>query len=147
MTTQAAIEAARERLRTLMTKAAPTPTTGVNHVAVVSADLERAANFYQGVLGMPLTSVAANRDEPRSTHINIDIGSGAMLSIFDFPDVKQPATGGVGGLMHLAISLPKARFDGIRRSLDQQGVTHQRIGDSVYLHDPDGLHIELTLVD
>ena len=147
MSTQAEIEAKRERLAALVEKQAPTSTRGVNHVAVISADLERAVGFYRDVLGMPLTNVAPNRDEPRSTHVNVDIGGGTMLSLFEFPDVTRPAEGGVGGLMHLAISLAKDKFDEIEGSLKRHGVRYQQIGHSVYFHDPDGMQIELTLVD
>ena len=84
-------EAKRERLRSLVDKEHTAPTEGVNHVAVVSSDREKSARFYHDVLGMPLASVAPNRDEPRSTHINIALGSGTMLSLFDFPNVTAPS--------------------------------------------------------
>ena len=95
---------------------------------------------------MPLISVSANRDEPRCTHVNIALGNGTSLSLFDFPEVKERSAGGAGGLMHLALSLPRERSEKIEASLNKHGVQHQRIHDSVYFHDPDGLTLELTLV-
>ncbi|MEE9285046.1 MAG: VOC family protein [Dehalococcoidia bacterium] len=147
MTLSNDIEAKRKRLEAMVDRQATTPTRGVNHVAVVSADLERAARFYRDVLGMPLVSVAPNRDEPRSTHINIDLGNGVGLSLFDFPNVTRPAVEGVGGLMHLALSLPRERLEAIEARAKKAGLPIQRIGDSLYFHDPDGLMLELTLVD
>ena len=141
------IQAKRKRLEAMVDRQAATPTRGVNHVAVVSSDLERSARFYHDVLGMPLVSVTPNRDEPRSTHINVALGGGVNLSLFDFPDVVGHAVGGAGGLMHLALSLPRDRLEAIEAGAKEAGVAIRRIGDSLYFHDPDGLMLELTLVD
>ena len=141
------IEAKRKRLEAMVDRQATTPTRGVNHIAVISSDLERSAQFYHDVLGMPLVSVTPNRDEPRSTHINVALGGGVNLSLFDFPDVAGQAVGGAGGLMHLALSLPRDRLEAIEVRVKKAGVAIQRIGDSLYFHDPDGLMLELTLVD
>ena len=97
MTTLQEIEATRQRLNALVEKEPTTPADGVNHLAVISADLERAVHFYRDVLGMALNSVTANRDEPRSPHINIALGRGTMLSLFDFPDMKGQAVQGPAG--------------------------------------------------
>ena len=97
---------------------------------------------------MPLVSVAANRDLPDSTHVNVDIGGGTRLSIFDFPHLRgRKAVEGAGGLMHIALSLSRERLEEVERAIAAQGVPMQRIGDSFYLRDPDGLTVELTLVD
>ena len=74
------------------------------------------------------------------------LGQGTMLSLFDFPNVKGTAVQGAGGLMHLALSLPRERFARVEAALNEHKVPHQRIHDSIYFHDPDGLMLELTLV-
>ena len=131
-----------------MAKDSATTTSGVNHIAVISADIEASVRFYREVLGMPLVSVAANRDLPESTHVNVDIGGGTRLSIFDFPHLRgRKAVEGAGGLMHIALSLSRERLEEVERAIAAQGVPMQRIGDSFYLRDPDGLTVELTLVD
>ncbi len=142
------IEARRARLRELVEKDSATSTAGVNHIAVISSDVEASVRFYREVLGMPLVSVDANRDLPESTHVNVDLGGGTRLSIFDFPHLGgRKAVEGAGGLMHIALSLPRERLESIRETIESQGVPMQRIGDSFYLRDPDGLTVELTLVD
>ena len=45
------------------------PTTGVDHLALICSDLEATIEFYTTVLGMRLTKIVTNRDEPTSTHI------------------------------------------------------------------------------
>jgi len=46
----------------------------VDHIALICSELERTIGFYTEVLGMRLTRIIQNRDEPTSTH-----------SCFDFP--------------------------------------------------------------
>ncbi len=69
-----------------------------------------------------------------------------MLSLFDFPNVTERARQGAGGLMHLALSLPQERWEQVRAALDRHRVSYQRIDDSIYLHDPDGMMLEMTLL-
>ena len=124
-------------------------TQGINHLAVFALDLEATAEFYMNVLEMPLTGVVPNRDEPLSTHINVDIGNGVSLSFFDFPHVERlkiPVPEGVGGMMHVAIPVAEQRFSRIEERLRDQGIPYQRIGRGVYFKDPNGMTLELMIV-
>ena len=69
---------------------APVQTGGVDHLALICADLEATIRFYAEVLGMRLTRIVQNRDDPTSTHIFFDMGGGNQLAFFDFPE-KGPA--------------------------------------------------------
>lgn len=137
----------RERLRRWI----PSPRTesstdGANHIAIYARDLEATAAFYSEVMGMPLIEVIDNRDVPESTHMNVDIGGGMMLSFFDFPHIprlRRQAPEGVGNVMHIALEITEARKMEVKSRLDSQGVGYQEIGGSVYLKDPNGLGIEL----
>ena len=124
-----------------------TATRGVDHLAVFAKDLEATAAFYSEVLGMPVINVTANRDEPESTHMNVDLGNGTMLSFFDFPHVprlRRKAPEGVGGSMHLALSNSPERLQQAKESLSRNKVKFQEIGGGLYFSDPKGLGIELT---
>src|SRR5712671_1246744 len=65
-------------------------TGGVDHLALICADLDATIRFYVEVLGMRLTRIVENRDDPTSTHIFFDMGGGNQLAFFDFPH-KGPA--------------------------------------------------------
>src|ERR1700738_1433531 len=82
----------------------PVYTGGVDHLALISSDLEATIHFYTEVLGMRLTRIVQNRDEPTSTHIFLDMGGGNQLAFFDFPE-KGPArpVRGVGSMHHIAL--------------------------------------------
>ena len=144
------IEEVRNRLKLLVGQGPEAaPTRGVNHLAVFALDLEATAQFYIDVMGMPVTGVSPNRDEPRSTHMNVDLGSGVSLSFFDFPHVDRlrvPAPEGVGGMMHVAIPIPEGRYTQMEERLDRRGIPYRRIDDSVYVRDPNGMTLELMIL-
>ena len=124
-------------------------TCGVHHLALVCSDLERTIEFYTNVLGMPLVKIVPNRDEPTSTHIFFDMGGGNLLAFFDFPEHHtDPTRLGVGSIHHVAITTPPAQYPTILQRLRRRGVQHSVHGSdtagSIYLHDPDGIVIEIT---
>ena len=134
------------RARYLLAKSDRPATTarGVHHVALLSQDVERTIHFYQGFLGFPLTDLFENRDYPGSTHFFFDIGNGNALAFFDFPRLDLGGYAEVlGGLHHLAVSVPPDRWEELRRRLDDAGVAVERIDSSLYFRDPDGARVEL----
>ena len=139
--------ARRERVkRWIPDGASESATRGVNHVAVFARDLEATARFYTEVMGMPVIEVIDNRDEAQSTHMNINIGGGMMLSFFDFPHVprlRRRAPEGIGNVMHIAIDITEERKSEIKARLVAQNVPHMEMEGSVYIKDPNGLGIEL----
>ena len=95
---------------------------------------------------MPVVNVTANRDVPESTHMNVAVGNGVLLSFFDFPHVprlRRRAPEGVGGVMHIALGISQERYIQVKAGLDQHQVQYREVGGSLYLKDPNGLGIEL----
>jgi glyoxylase I family protein len=126
----------------------PTPGRGIHHAALICSDVERTIAFYQGLLGFPLVELVENRDYPGSTHFFFDLGNSTLLGFFDFPGLGlEPGVEAIGGVQHLAISVPRDRWEQLRTVLDEAGVPYdgpQRgIEESMYLRDPDGIGIEL----
>ena len=125
-------------------------TQGVNHLAVYAKDLEATAAFYTDVMGMPVVNVTANRDVPESTHMNVDVGNGMMLSFFDFPHIarlRRRAPEGVGNVMHVALAISPERYAEVKDRLGEHRVNYQEVGGSLYVNDPNGLGIELLPED
>jgi len=118
---------------------------GVHHVALISSDVERTVEFYQDLLEFPLTEMFENRDYGGSTHFFFDIGNGNALAFFDLPGLDLGAYSEVlGGLHHLAISLPPDRWQHVKDKLEEAGVEYAHVdGSSLYFRDPDGARLEL----
>lgn len=123
----------------------PTTARGVHHIALISSDVERTVRFYQDLLGFPLTEMFENRDYHGSTHFFFDIGNGNALAFFDLPGLDLGAYAEVlGGLHHLAISMPPGRWAEAKARLDDAGIEYKHIdGSSLYFRDPDGARLEL----
>jgi catechol 2,3-dioxygenase-like lactoylglutathione lyase family enzyme len=145
----AAIKAERARLRAAHLKPAaerPASTArGLHHTALISSDVERTIDFYQGVLGFPLTELIENRDYAGSSHFFFDIGNQNLLAFFDFPGLEVgPYAEVLGGLHHVAISMEPARWREAVARLDEAGMEYVIHSDvSVYFRDPDGARVEL----
>ncbi len=118
---------------------------GVHHIALISSDVEQTIRFYQELLEFPLTEIFENRDYKGSNHFFFDIGHGNLLAFFDFPGLDVgPYAEVLGGLHHIAISVPPGRWAHLKGKLDAAGISyHEASGSSIYLADPDGARVEL----
>lgn len=117
----------------------------IGHVHLKVADLERALGFYHGVLGFEIVQ----RYGPDAAFVSAGgyhhhIGLNTWQS-----RGGSPPAAGTTGLYHFAIRYPDraALADALRR-LDEAGValdgaSDHGVSEALYLHDPDGNHIEL----
>ena len=127
----------------------PVQTGGVDHLALICSNLEATIEFYTTIIGMHLTRIVRNRDEPTSTHIFLDMGGGNQLAFFDFPEHGPSRTlRGVGSMHHVALRTQPDRFSALVARLKDRGVEHSLHGSteagSVYIRDPDGILVEVT---
>ncbi len=144
-------EQRREQLKARFPIPLPPPaasTGGVDHVVLISSDLDATIAFYTEILGMPLTRIAANRDDPTSTHIFFDLGGGNLLAFFDFPEARlDPARKGIGALQHLAVKVTPAHLRAVLGKLRERRIRFDLHGTeesgSAYLRDPDGILLEM----
>jgi len=144
-----AIDAERERIRAAYllpdTERPASNARGLHHFAIVARDVEETVNFYQGVLGFPLTDIFENRDYQGSNHFFFDIGNDNLIAFFDFPGLDVgPYAEVLGGLHHVAISVEPERWEMLKRRLEEAGVEYQsESGTSIYFRDPNGARLEL----
>jgi glyoxylase I family protein len=125
-----------------------TPGRGIHHAALICSDVEQTIGFYQGLLGFPLVELTENRDYKGSTHFFFDLGNKTLLGFFDFPALGlEPGVESIGSVQHIAISVPRDRWEQLRDKLDEAGVKYAGpdlgIEESMYFKDPDGIQIEL----
>lgn len=133
------------------TPAATRLTAGINHLALVTADLDRLCAFYVDVFD---ASVPVTWDEDGMRHAMIDLGGGTALHPFELPDapdaVASAAIFARGHLDHLAVNVvDDGAFDLLRRRLVEAGASDGLLTDwgnlrSVFFTDPDGCECEIA---
>lgn len=124
-------------------------TGGVSHLALICSDLDATLRFYTEVVGLRVTRIVANRDEPTSTHVFLDMGGGNLLAFFDFPQKDPtPTVRGVGSMHHVALKATPKQYRALMARLREKDIPHQPYGGDeaggVYLRDPDDILIEVT---
>jgi len=121
------------------------PHTRIGHVHLKVADLERALNFYSGVLGFELMQRFGSQAAFISAggyHHHIG------LNTWESKGGKPPAPG-TTGLYHTAILYPTraALADALRRVLaagvEIDGAADHGVSEAIYLRDPDQNGVEL----
>ena len=119
--------------------------TGIGHVHLKVADIDRALAFYQGVLGFDLvTRLGDNAAFVSAGGYHHHIGLNTWQSRRGTPPAPHHT-----GLYHVAIRYPTRRdlATAVRRVIDAgvrlQGVADHGVSEAVYLTDPDGNGIEL----
>lgn len=130
---------------------AKTQVQGVHHITIVGSTKQSAIDFWQGVLGMPFIFEQPNLGKPDENHLYFDPGDGRLLTVFtneSRTDAGGKAPRDPGCVEHLAFNVSRATFALAPARLREQGIDFiQRdrgFMDSIYLHDPNGLKIELA---
>jgi catechol 2,3-dioxygenase len=121
------------------------PGVRIGHVHLKVADLERALEFYCGVLGFKLKQ---RHDQQAAFVAAGDYHHHIGLNTWESKDGAPPPHG-TTGLYHLAILYPTraALADSLRRMMKAKvpldGASDHGVSQALYLRDPDGNGIEL----
>lgn len=128
-------------------------TTGFNHVATLTTDLDRFAAWYGEVFDAEVTfTMEAEGDHPRM--FIIDLGGGGALNVFEVPEEtilgERRRLGGRGAIDHFGIAVPdRATLEQVRDRLEAVGADLGEIqnlgGDtwSLFFRDVDGMELEV----
>ena len=121
------------------------PGVRIGHVHLKVADIERALDFYQGVLGFELTArYGKDAAFVSAGGYHHHIG----LNVWESRGGSPPPLG-TTGLYHVAILYPTrvALADALRRLVEAgiplEGASDHGVSEALYLRDPDGNGIEL----
>jgi glyoxylase I family protein len=126
--------------------------TGLHHVTLICADLDRTTAFYRDLLGLALVAQGASDDDPDARHFWFGDplrSPGTLLSFLEYPSMA-PGTVGVGSTHHIALAVESADEQlAWRDHLRQHGVACTDVFDrgpfhSIYLRDPDGHILEIA---
>jgi len=127
--------------------------TGVNHVAVLTADLDRFVEFYRDVFEL---EVVFSETTPAFRHAILRAGEDSWIHPAEVAEnahgTALPAMFQRGHLDHVALGAASSEhFETLRDRLVARGATDGAVEDlgafhSIWFTDPDGMHAELTLI-
>jgi catechol 2,3-dioxygenase-like lactoylglutathione lyase family enzyme len=127
---------------------------GVNHVAILTADMDRFIHFYEQAFDAQVVS-----DNPRhggqegQRMVIMTLGGPSMLNVFQVPgntqaQVQTPMFGR-GRIDHVGLNVAtREALDIVRERLTKLGASDGTVTDfggalSVFFRDPDGLEAEV----
>jgi catechol 2,3-dioxygenase-like lactoylglutathione lyase family enzyme len=129
-------------------------TLGFNHVATMTADLDRYLAFYREIFGAEVVSIMdAHDDHPRMAIVNM--GGSSALNVFEVPADsiigERTKMGGRGPIDHYALAVESEEMlTEIRDRLVAVGASPGEVTQfgpalhSVFFRDPDGAELEVV---
>ena len=123
---------------------------GIHHITAITSDAPRNVDFYTRVLGLRLVKKTVNQDDPTVYHLFYadEHGSpGADLTFFEYPGIERGRAG--AGMVHRIVwRLASAEALGFwEERLRREGVSAAREGDGLRFEDPEGLGLQLRVVE
>ena len=131
---------------------------GINHLAMVTGDMEKTVRFYRDVLGLPLVATTGNRPELYPyRHYFFALGEGNTIAFFEWPgmvdEFHKPAGAPASGRVqfdHVSFNVEseevllelKTRLE--QNEVEVTRVVDHRIIHSIYFTDPNGIALEAS---
>jgi catechol 2,3-dioxygenase-like lactoylglutathione lyase family enzyme len=130
----------------------------LHHHAFVVRDQETTRRFYEDVVGLPLVATWCEEEDfgegPTAyCHTFYQLADGSALAFFEFADPKDAERfrrrHPTSVFDHVALAATKATQDGVRQRAHAADIPCRVVDHgyctSLYLWDPDGLLLELTV--
>lgn len=123
---------------------------GIHHISAITGDAPANVGFYARVLGLRLVKKTVNQDDPTVYHLfyaDEDGSPGADLTFFEYPGARQGRHG--SGMVHRIVFRVAGEdaLDFWAARLAGEGVEVTREPGSLVFDDPEGLGLELAVVD
>jgi glyoxalase family protein len=123
---------------------------GIHHVTAITGDAPGNVDFYTRVLGLRLVKKSVNQDDPTVYHLFYadETGSaGSDITFFEYPGARRGRAG--RGMVHTVVwRVGSAEaLDFWQERLTREGLDVTRDGDRLTFADPEGLGLELRLVE
>ena len=123
---------------------------GIHHVTCITGDAPANVDFYARVLGLRMVKKTVNQDDPTVYHLFYadEKGSpGADITFFEYPGAPRGRAG--AGMVH-RIVFRVASQEALtfwEERLSSEGIDVSLSGDKLQFDDPEGLGLELRVVD
>ncbi len=128
-------------------------TTGFNHVATLTTDMDLTVGFYEQAFDAVVTFEVPKGDDHPWMKV-VDLGGGAALNVFEVVADEiigeRRRQGGRGAIDHYALAVEsRATLEAVKERLAIAGAQEvgeiQQLGDewSLFFRDPDGMELEV----
>ena len=123
---------------------------GIHHITCITGDAPRNVEFYTGTMGLRMVKKSVNQDDPTIYHLFYadELGSpGADITFFEYPGAPPGRAG--DGMVHRIVwrvDSEEALTFWEERLLEAR-VEAARDGDRLRFSDPEGLGLELRVVE
>jgi glyoxalase family protein len=123
---------------------------GIHHVTCITGDAPGNVEFYARLLGLRLVKKTVNQDDPTVYHLfYADEGGspGADMTFFEYPHARRGRAG--AGMVHRVVWRVGSTeaLDFWEQRLGDAGVTTARDNGNLRFSDPEGLDLELAVVE
>jgi glyoxalase family protein len=123
---------------------------GIHHITCITADAPANVDFYARLLGLRLVKKTVNQDDPTVYHLFYAdelASAGADITFFEYPGARRGRAG--AGMVHRIVwrVASEDALDFWAERLGGEGIATQRGGGSLRFADPEGLALELTVVE
>ena len=123
---------------------------GIHHITCITADAPNNVRFYAGTLGLRMVKKSVNQDDPTIYHLFYadEKGSaGSDITFFEYPGAARGRAG--AGMVHLIVwrVASEDALDFWEKRLGDAGVITKRAIGSMRFEDPEGLDLELRVVE
>ena len=122
--------------------------TVLDHVGLTVTDMDRSLAFYQALGFTVLRAVGPSAEGVRSAVIQV----GAQeVNLFSRPDLVSSGSANPVGIDHFCLEVAAASIDDVVAELRRAGIeiargpVKRRDGTALFVHDPDGVRVELQL--
>jgi glyoxalase family protein len=131
-------------------KVVPMKLEGIHHITCITGDAPRNVEFYVGTLGLRLVKKSVNQDDPTVYHLFYadEKGSaGSDITFFEYPGAA-PGRAGAGMIHRITWRVGTSGAIGFwTERLRVAGVDAEASGDTVRFVDPEGLGLEVRVVE
>src|SRR5688500_7612397 len=123
---------------------------GIHHITCITGDAPGNVRFYAGTLGLRMVKKSVNQDDPTIYHLFYadEKGSaGSDITFFEYPGAPRGRAG--AGMIHLIVwrVASEDALDFWEKRLGEAGVATKRATGSLRFEDPEGLALELRVVE
>jgi len=123
---------------------------GIHHITCITGDAPGNVEFYVDVLGLRLVKKSVNQDDPTVYHLfyaDEKGDAGSDITFFEYPGARRGRAG--AGMIH-KITWRVASVEALdfwEQRLHDRGIETERDDGSLRFQDPEGLGLELKVVD